>query len=496
MVDGDKSREGDSKKRYYHECNSLWRQFDSLVDLHACTCEGSTKLKEHAQLLVLMQFLMGLDDVFNSVRSIILTIEPIPDVKSAFATLSRDESHRNSQSSSKSVKPGPSAFASRPNSSNSIAIGLLIGIITLIIIEMVIEEVPNAKSVSDFRPISLIGCQYKIIGKLLANRLNIVIGDCISPMQSAFIKGRYILDGPLILNEVLDWYRQRKKEFMDFKVDFEKAFDSLRWDFLDLILDKLGFGSKWRAWISGCLHNARSSLLINGSPTKEFELFRGQRQGDPMSPFLFILAMEGLHALTHKAKVLGLFKGASIVEDVSQMANIIGCGASQFPLKYLGVPVGYNIERCTNWNAIIKKFSSKLCSWKARLLSVGGRLLLNKSVLGFYSSGFEGFLILAQIYGFKLSNAFMVWMGVFQLPPTVALNAVYEVGNGIDSYFWDDIWRNPRGGVESNQFCDLQNTIRNINLSDHRDSWQWSLDSTKGFSVASARSLILHLDYG
>ncbi|GJT45356.1 putative transcription factor interactor and regulator CCHC(Zn) family protein [Tanacetum coccineum] len=89
-----------SLSEYYHECNSLWRQFDSLVDLPACTCECSSKFKEHAQLLRLMQFLMGLDDVFNSVRSIILTIKPILDVKYAFATLSRDESHRNSHSSS------------------------------------------------------------------------------------------------------------------------------------------------------------------------------------------------------------------------------------------------------------------------------------------------------------------------------------------------------------------------------------------------------------
>nr|GEY04259.1 heterogeneous nuclear ribonucleoprotein 1 [Tanacetum cinerariifolium] len=79
-----------------------------------------------------------------------------------------------------------------------------------------------------------------------------------------------------LANEVLAWYRQRKKELMVFKVDFEKAFDSLRRDFLDVILDKLGFGSKWRAWIRGCLHNARSFVLINGSPTEEFELFKDE----------------------------------------------------------------------------------------------------------------------------------------------------------------------------------------------------------------------------
>ncbi|GJR46874.1 hypothetical protein Tco_1314977 [Tanacetum coccineum] len=183
-----------------------------------------------------------------------------------------------------------------------------------------------------------------------------------------------VFHGPLILNEVLAWYRQRKKELMIFKVDFEKAFDSLRWDFLDLILDKLGFGIKWRAWIKGCLHNSRSFVLVNGSPTEEFELFRGLRQGDPMSPFLFILAMEGLHALTSKAEASGLFKDV----EVSNMANIIGCEAANFPLKYLGVPVGCNMSKCSNWNVIIRKFSSKLCYWKARLLSIGGRLSLIK----------------------------------------------------------------------------------------------------------------------
>nr|GEX33928.1 RNA-directed DNA polymerase, eukaryota, reverse transcriptase zinc-binding domain protein [Tanacetum cinerariifolium] len=91
------------------------------------------------------------------------------------------------------------------------------------------------------------------------------------------IKGSNILDGPLILNEVIEWYRKRKKQLMIFKVDFEKAFDSLRWDFLDLVMAKLGFGIRWRNWIKGCLRNARSSVLVNGSPTVEFEISKGLR---------------------------------------------------------------------------------------------------------------------------------------------------------------------------------------------------------------------------
>lgn len=99
---------------YYLKFNSMWRQYDSLVDLPACTCEGSEKHKKHSQLIKLMQFLMGLDEVYAPLRSIILTSDPIPDVKSAFATLSKDESHRSTQSSSGS-KTNNSAFASKFN---------------------------------------------------------------------------------------------------------------------------------------------------------------------------------------------------------------------------------------------------------------------------------------------------------------------------------------------------------------------------------------------
>ncbi|GJZ18778.1 RNA-directed DNA polymerase, eukaryota, reverse transcriptase zinc-binding domain protein [Tanacetum coccineum] len=199
---------------------------------------------------------------------------------------------------------------------------------------------------------------------------------------------------------------------MIFKVDFEKAFDSLRWDHLDSVMENLGFGSKWWFWIHGCISKARSSVLVNGSHTSKFEIFKGLRQGDLLSPFLFILAMEGLHALTCKAEELGLFNGATFGRDninvshlmyaddiifigecnvlgvcvsdmeVSNMANLVSCGVAKFPLKYLGVPVGCNMARCSNWKAIIQKFSSKLSLWKARILSVGGCPTLIRSILG------------------------------------------------------------------------------------------------------------------
>ncbi|GKB29034.1 RNA-directed DNA polymerase, eukaryota, reverse transcriptase zinc-binding domain protein [Tanacetum coccineum] len=130
-----------------------------------------------------------------------------------------------------------------------------------------IPKNPDANMVKDFRPISLIGSIYKIIAKILTNRLVGVLGDIVNEVQSAFISERQILDGPFILNEIMQWCRRRKKQSLIFKVDFEKAYDSVRWDFLDDILVKFGFGIKWRGWIQNCLNSSKGSILVIGSPT-------------------------------------------------------------------------------------------------------------------------------------------------------------------------------------------------------------------------------------
>nr|GEV32138.1 RNA-directed DNA polymerase, eukaryota, reverse transcriptase zinc-binding domain protein [Tanacetum cinerariifolium] len=89
-----------------------------------------------------------------------------------------------------------------------------------------------------------------------------VIDKVVSKEQSAFISSRQILDGPLIISEIIQWYKKRKKKMLIFKVDFEKAFDSVSWKYLNFILDRLGFGSKCRSWIRACLHSSRASILI------------------------------------------------------------------------------------------------------------------------------------------------------------------------------------------------------------------------------------------
>ncbi|GKB01988.1 RNA-directed DNA polymerase, eukaryota [Tanacetum coccineum] len=125
-----------------------------------------------------------------------------------------------------------------------------------------IPKIQDAKVVKDYRPISLIGSLYKIIAKILANRLVGVLGDLVNEVQSAFIVNRQILDGPFILNELIHWCHAKKKETMIFKVNFEKAYDSVRWDYLNDVLNKFGFGSKWRNWIHNCLSSSKGSILV------------------------------------------------------------------------------------------------------------------------------------------------------------------------------------------------------------------------------------------
>ncbi|GJV76117.1 reverse transcriptase domain, reverse transcriptase zinc-binding domain protein [Tanacetum coccineum] len=162
------------------------------------------------------------------------------------------------------------------------------------------------------REVSLIGCYYKIIAKILAERVKKVVGNVVGEVQNAFIKGRFILDGVLIANETVDHLKKNRSKGLIFKVDFEKAYDSLNWRFLIDIMKKMRFGDRWCKWVDSCLRSSTMSILVNGSPTNEFCLERGVRQGDPLSHFLFILAAEGLNAIVSEAVEKGVFKGVKI----------------------------------------------------------------------------------------------------------------------------------------------------------------------------------------
>lgn len=116
----------------------------------------------------------------------------------------------------------------------------------------------------------------------------------------------------MIANEVIEWWKFSKSKRVILKIDFEKAYDPVNWDFLFSMARNFGFDEKWLCWIKECLSSSRISVLVNGSPTDEFSPQKGLRQGDPLSPFLFNIVVEGLNVLLSKVKQLGLFKAASV----------------------------------------------------------------------------------------------------------------------------------------------------------------------------------------
>ncbi|MFS8003872.1 putative reverse transcriptase domain, fatty acid desaturase domain, acyl-CoA desaturase [Helianthus anomalus] len=303
-----------------------------------------------------------------------------------------------------------------------------------------IPKVTDPIGLNDFRPISLVGAINKVISKVLANRLKKVLGSVISESQSAFLRAKFILDGPLIINEVINWLKKNKKTAFIMKLDFEKAYDNVNWGFIMSVMRQMGFPPLWCKWVFGVLSSARSAVLVNGAPTFDFECQKGMRQGDPLSPFLFLLVMEALSGCLDKAIGLGSISGVHLpnggpvlshlfyaddaliignwseenvlnvvrilrgfyicsglrinleksnifgigvsASDSDRLASLVGCKSSQIPFVYLGLPVGANMNRIANWRPVFDIFESRLSLWKAAVLSIGGRVTLIKSVLG------------------------------------------------------------------------------------------------------------------
>nr|GEY02348.1 RNA-directed DNA polymerase, eukaryota [Tanacetum cinerariifolium] len=319
-----------------------------------------------------------------------------------------------------------------------------------------IPKSQEAKMVKDFCPISLIGSIYKIITKSLANHLSLVISELVSDVQSAFFANRQIFDGRSVLNELLSWCKYKKSKALIFKIDFEKAFDLIRWDYLDVVLSNFGFGSKWRSWIQGCLNSAMGSILVNGSPTTEFKFAKGLKQRDPLSPFLFIMIMESLHLSFNNIVNAGFYKCIKIIKSLSlsqlfyaddvifvgkwKLSNLstivnvlkwfhcasglkinlhksklmgvgipndvvastaksIGCSTLHLPFNYLGVKVGGIMSRLNSWDDVVSKLSSRLSKWKLKTLSIGGRLTLIKSVLSSLPLYYMSSLKVPKVHG-------------------------------------------------------------------------------------------------
>ncbi|GAU24262.1 hypothetical protein TSUD_48500 [Trifolium subterraneum] len=362
-----------------------------------------------------------------------------------------------------------------------------------------IPKVENPLKVTDFRPIALVSSIYKILSKVLANRLP---------------------------NELVDDAKRNSKDLLLFKVDFEKAYDYVDWDYLDEVMVKMNFPSQWRVWMKACVMTASASVLVNGSPTAEFCFERGLRQGDPLSPFLFLLAAEGLNVLmtalvrngsftpyevgSHNsvsvshlqfaddtllvgvkswANVRALKAVLILFENISglkvnfhksmlfgvnvnnswlhEAASVMRCKHGCLPFLYLGLPIGGDSRRIQFWKPLLDKIHKRLSVWKCKNLSFGGRLVLLKSVLSSIPVYFFSFFkapsgdslwcqLLHAKYGqdsagrVRFSEGVgsswwralnFVWSGRGLIDPRwLSDNIVRKIGDGRSTAFWTDSW--------------------------------------------------------
>ncbi|GJT53982.1 putative RNA-directed DNA polymerase, eukaryota, reverse transcriptase zinc-binding domain protein [Tanacetum coccineum] len=327
----------------------------------------------------------------------------------------------------------------------------------------IIALLPKVKSpsrVNDYRPISCCNVLFKCISKIIANRIKHSLKTIISPNQSAFIPGRSITDNILLTQELMhNYHLERGTPRCAFKVDIQKAYDTVDWDFLRIILLGFGFHQKMVSWIMECVTSTSYSICVNGSLHGYFKGKRGLRQGDPLSPYLFTLVMEVLtlmlqrkvqqtdeftyHRYCSKMELVNLcfaddlflfaygdvgsasiikealdeFKNASglvpsLPKSTAYFCNVLNhvklsilqilpFEEGKLPVKYLGVPLVSSRLMIRDCNELVDKVQLRIQDWKNKSLSIAGRLQLIHSILG---------------------SMHIYWASVFILPTRVLLN--------------------------------------------------------------------------
>ena len=294
------------------------------------------------------------------------------------------------------------------------------------------------EDIRNWRPISLLNVDYKIVTKVLAERLKIVLPKIIHPDQKGFVKGRNINQANRLLQDIISFSDQKEQNAAIIFLDYEKAFDRVEWSWTLKCLKQFNFGGNFISWIDMVFKNAKTSILTNGFRSSYFKISRSMRQGCPVSPLLFILQAEPLAcAVRNNSNIKGIplplpypdahekpeAKVNAYVDDsqffVSTEDSIVECfrvlnsfekssGAkvnksktyglylgqwkNKLPefkeiqwtrdnVKTLGIHHGYNIDENAVWLEKINKMKNCIKIWKSRDLTLTGKVLVIKTLL-------------------------------------------------------------------------------------------------------------------
>jgi hypothetical protein len=309
---------------------------------------------------------------------------------------------------------------------------------------VLIPKKTDPEEVKDFRPISLCNVVFKVVSKCLVNCLRSLLQDMIAPYQSAFIPGRMITDNALIALECIHAVQGDSascSKFCSYKLDMAKAYDRVDWVFLEGVLAKLGFHSTWIQWVMACVTTVRYSVCFNGHLLDSFSPTRGLRQGDPLSPYLFLFVADALSSLIKREVDNGALRELKIccrapgisrllfaddclmffdgsvqqatvvnktvldkyergtvqlvslgkcsilyghsceVEAQDSIKQLLGYKTSHFEDNYLGLPVPEGIPKNGKFQPLKERLREKACDWVEKYMSSGAKETLIKAIL-------------------------------------------------------------------------------------------------------------------